>query len=196
MNINTFSEYYFRVFAHQKWNWELDDEDDEDDDIVDNIIKIKQGDPTGMASQDYKLYHDFISSDEVIGDVTTYPALTSAIHNKIMNAIANFLVETLDENEDYEDFDLEDFENEPWVQDYFRLFPGLTDIFERKVNPPPPPPLIRASIVPGGDSKSINTLLNKQPVSILKMILKNGGYKGYSKLNKKQLISFIKINCK
>lgn len=196
MNINTLAEVYFRIFAHQKWNWEIDDEDHEDDDNIDNIIKVKIGEPTGIASEDYRLYHEFISSEQAIADNMVYPGLSFVIRNKIMNAIADFLIEVLDDNEDYEDFNLDEFENEPWVQEYFTVFPGLKDIFERLANPPPPPPLIRVSSVPGGDGKSINTLLNKQPVNVLKMIIKNCGYKGYSKLNKKQLISFIKINCK
>lgn len=194
--MDTLAELYFRFFAIQKWGWEQDNEPNENDDVIDNIIKVKYGEPTGDASEDYKLYREFINNPDIpddipdlVGALVTYPGLNSAIFNKIMHVIADFL----EDSEDYKNLTLEEFENQVWVQEYFNIFPGLQVIFQTMIDPPSPPPLRRASIVPGGDGgKNLNKFLNEQPVRVLKMIIKNSGYTGYSKLKKKQLVSFIK----
>ena len=44
------------------------------------------------------------------------------------------------------------------------------------------------------NNQKYKNFLNKEPASHLKMLLKQAGFKGYTKLNKKQLIDLILKN--
>jgi hypothetical protein len=152
--------------------------------IFDNFLEQVGDYPTGIAADDYVTFKNYHNSN-----FEKYPALELCFSKKV----GDLLVDTLVNWYDMQELTMEQFENKPNVKKYFDKFKNL-DLkvkFEGVIDPHSDIDLVPGGSDDGESNQKYKNFLNKEPASHLRLLLKQAGFKGYTKMNKKQLVKFI-----
>ena len=153
--------------------------------IFDQFLEEVGDYPSGDPEDDYNNFKKFHNTN-----FEKYPRLESCFSKKVRDELVDVLVVMYDD----QNLTMEQFENKPIIKSYFKEFKNLNlkEEFESIVDPDSD-----IDNVPGGggidDGENVKykRFLSKEPVSHLKMLLKQAGYKGCAKMSKSQLISLV-----